>query len=84
MRSHTAALLVALVLLAPAAASAQARSPVQLGAAINDGGFTQQLDARYRQTLARYDAVVAESAFKIDRDRAPAGGLLVRRCRTRW
>ncbi len=66
MRPYIAALLGALVLLlAPAAAApAQARTPVQLGAAINDDGF-QAPDPRYRATLARYDAVVAESAFKI-------------------
>ncbi len=47
-----------------AAAPAAARTPVQLGAAINDDGF-QASDPLYRATLGRYDAVVAESAFKI-------------------
>ena len=64
MRSHLAALLGGLSLLV-APAAVQARTPVQLGAAINDDGFVQTKDARYRDTVARYDAVVAESAFEI-------------------
>ena len=66
MLRHLSALFGALALLALAAGPAHARTtPVQLGGAINDDGFVQTNDARYRATLAGYDAVVAESAFKI-------------------
>lgn len=59
-----AALLLSLVLLALAAVPAQSRTPVQLGTAVNNDGF-QSPDARYKSTLAQYDAAVGESAFKI-------------------
>ena len=62
VRVLVVALVIPLVTVAPA--PARARTPVELGAAIDDTGF-QAPDARYRNTLALYGAVVAESAFKI-------------------
>jgi GH35 family endo-1,4-beta-xylanase len=48
------------------AAPASARTPVELGAAINDHGFLYA-GSLYRDTFTRnYDAATAESAFKIE------------------
>lgn len=58
------ALLAAALALALPAVPVSAREPVELGAAVNDDGFVSA-DPRYRQTLARYEAATAESAFKI-------------------
>jgi len=70
VRPSLAALLGALTLLSaagPVAAQAAARTPVQLGAAINDQGFQwSDRDPRYLATLAaNYQAAIPESATKI-------------------
>lgn len=53
---------LAALLAAPAAARS---GPVELGTAVNNGGFLVDPDPRYRATLERYDAITAESAMKI-------------------
>jgi endo-1,4-beta-xylanase len=65
--AKSAALFVVAVLVALDIASAAiARSgPVELGAAVNNGGLFSDPDSRYRDTLWNYDAITAESAMKI-------------------